>query len=264
MAWLLILQGRAPDVDIVRRTINVLLSEPPCPGQMTELRAWFRIYNAESGGHVYNFDVCPCCVRLVETLFPNLTGAFLGGSHFVAQRSCRLAADGARFARYVDLLEDISTRANDRRREPDMLPFARLAHRLASAKQCSRDNQFRGAPWHYIPYLPDFTVCEECYLDVVWPAAAAGSDVAAMFCASPQLVPHADAKLSCQLYSPRMRGVFEASCRRNDFPGLRSAALQRVGKERELQGKLERLKRADGVSVEREVGELVEEWKRYE
>ena len=266
MAWLLGFQGEARHEDMVRALVAVFTHEKPCPGKLESAGDWFRVYDTERGDHVPSFGTCASCTRCLEIIFPNLKGAFHldNSSTGSAKRKCDLAAESFRFARYVDLLEEISKHAESHQREPDMTRFVQLATRMASIRECGKDNQYRGLPWHFIPHLPDFTVCEECYLDVVWPAVTTGSEVAAQFNQSPQIPPSTSTNLSCQLYSARMRDIFQSSCRRNDFATLRTAVLIRIDKERELQGLAEQSLHLPESWRAQEISRLSNEWKKWE
>ena len=266
MAWLLILQGKAHHDDMIGALTTVFAHEKPCSGHIAADREWYRVYDTRREDHVPGFDMCASCVRSLEIIFPNLKGAFHLHPSISrdTKRKCKLSADSVHFPRYVDLLEEISKQANTNRREPDMTPFVQLATRIISAKECKKDNQYRGLSWHFVPHLPDFTVCEECYLGVVLPAAAAGSKVAAQFNQSPQIPPSTSANLSCQLYSRRMREAFQDSCRRNDFATLRATALNRISKERELQGLAEQTKHLPEERRAQQVLLLAKEWARWE
>jgi hypothetical protein len=56
-----------------------------------------------------------------------------------------------------------------------MRRFADHARKMASTRECSMDDMVLGQAWHIMPRLPQFTVCEECYDEVVWPLIDAGS-----------------------------------------------------------------------------------------
>ena len=266
MAWLLVLQGKARKT-LVEDIIVGIANVPSCPGRIPEVRNWKRLYDPEHNRYVPNFSVCPACAHSVETLFPNLRGRFEPAPNADPNRKrpCAFHIESPRFARYVDLLDEISNQAQIHRREPNMLRFIALARSFADIRPCTRDDQFRGLPWHFHPSLPEFSVCEACYLDVVWPAAARGSDVAKGFNETLQIPPfNGGTKVSCQLYSERMRNVFQRACEREDFHGLRREALMRVGKERELQARVEQAKKLPAEWRQDEMGMLIDEWRRWE
>jgi len=268
MAWLLVLQNRATHDDVVHRVIETKAREGNCPGKSGAVRIWHRIYDPETQRQVSGFDICPHCVRNIETIFPNLKGVFYPAqlSNPQQKRTCDLSHESRRFAQYVDMLEEISKQAEQYRRPPNMLRFVHLARKMAEVRECTRDDMIVGQPWHFIPQLPDFTVCEECYHAVVWPEVVAGSELASSFQRTLQLLPPTMGPASCQLYSPRMRNVFLDACRRSDFVGLRASVSQRVRVERDLQARLAVITRsgADGPEMAEEVARLVEQWKRWE
>ncbi|MCJ1333081.1 hypothetical protein MMC10_009775 [Thelotrema lepadinum] len=265
MAWLLVLQGKASK-SLVGEVIMGIAKETPCPGRTPSVRNWRRIYDPEVKKFIPNFDACPSCVRSVETLFPNLRACFEPVPHAdqSKKRVCHLTFESPRFARYIDLLDDISKQAHTYRREPNMLRFVNLARSFSDVTPCRRDDQFRGVSWHFIPHLPDFTVCDECYLDVVWPHVTRGSEIAKTFNPTMQMPHSMSAKLSCQLYSARMRELFERCCERNDLHGLRREALARVVKERELQARVEQARTLPPDWRASEMERLIGEWRQWE
>ena len=263
MAWLLILQNKTNRSNLVHEMMEIVAQEPKCPGKSGATRNWYRLHDPEKNRLVPIFDVCSYCTRSVETLFPNLHGTFhqIRPSEILNQpRTCALRSDSARFPKYVDMLDEISNQAYEYRRPPNMLRFVQLAKKVASIQECNRDDMLLDHVWHYMPHLPEFTVCEECYEDVVWPTAAAGSELADQFLGKLQLLPPGFARggVSCQLYSPRMRSVFRDACARGDFAMLKKEAVKRWQVERDLQARLK------GVRDRVEVAGLVDEWKRWE
>lgn len=266
MAWMLKLRKKAPSPNLASEIMDVVANEPACPGKIGAVRNWYRVYDPETNRLVSNFDICPFCTRSLEVIFPNLRGVFQP-AHFSnpnQKRVCDLRSDSHRFPRYVDLLEDISKQAAHYRRPPNMLRFVQLASTMANIDECSRDDMVLDRPWHFMPHLPEFTVCEECYHDVVWPVISSGSDLADGFNRTLQNLPPSPMGVSCQLYSPRMREVFDEACRRGSFSMLRSSVLRRVQVERELQSRLTQVTAIPEPLRAAELARLVAEWKRYE
>ena len=266
MAWLLVLKKQAPRPDVVYQIMETIANEPPCPGRTGGVRSWYRLYNPETNRHISNFNVCSYCVRSIETIFPNLHGVFqpTKTSNPSQVRACDLSAESHRFATYVDTLEQISQQAATYRRPPNMLRFVHLAQQMAAVRECTRDDLVLGQPWHFMPHLSEFTVCEECYNYVVWPEITAGSQLAGSFNRTLQVLPPSPMGTSCQLYSPRMREVFRSCCQENDWVGLRAGVLQRVRVERDLQGRLAQVRMYGGEGAAEEVRRLVADWKRWE
>ena len=266
MAWLLTLKQKRPDVNLLYELAEVAVRELPCPGKVGAAGPWFHLTDPVAGRTVSNFDVCPYCVRSLETIFPTLHGVF---QHMpsAAQHSriCDLRSDSKRFATYVDTLEEIANRAVHTHKHPDTRGFVDLARTMASIRECPGDDRIVGQPWHIIPQIPELTVCEECYDEVVWPLIETGSPLAAHFNRTMQLVAPPDVGVSCQLYPPRMRKLFEEACRRDDFVGLRNAALRRWRVERDVQARKARLGQLDGKEERaREAERVGIEWESWE
>lgn len=265
MAWL---SRRGLDVEMTYGLADVAVHEPPCPGETEAVRQWYRVVDAETGKQVSSFDACSYCVYNLEMIFPILRGVFQKSHtrHPMQQRPCDLRSGSTRFPMYIDHFEMIANHAKEFRRPPNPLRFIELARRLASIRECSRDNLVLDQRWHMMSQIPELTVCEECYDGVIRPAINTGSTLASQFSRNPHRVAPPDMGVSCQLYSLRTRSVFADACRRNDLAMLRDVAAQRHRVERQLQARHGDLRRAEMDEEERaeKVRELVEEWKTWE
>lgn len=265
VAWL---SRRDLDVDMIYRIADIAVHEPPCPGEREAVRQWYRVVDAETGKQVSSFDACSYCVFNLETVFPILRGVFQKSRtrHPMEERPCDLRSGSTRFPTYIDHFEMIANQAKDFRRPPNPSRFIELARKMASLRECSRDNLVLNQRWYTMPQIPELTVCEECYDGVVLPAINGGSTLASQFSRNPRSVGPADVGVSCQLYSLRTRSIFADACRRNDLARLRDVAVQRQRVERELQarsGDVQRAEMDEGARAER-LRELVDEWKRWE
>ncbi|KAJ9621908.1 hypothetical protein H2203_006788 [Taxawa tesnikishii (nom. ined.)] len=170
------------------------------------------------------------------------------------------------------------------RRMPDTSNFVSLVRHKSRIRECTRDDMLRGQRWHYIPsLLPAFTVCQDCFDEVVQPQLRADSDIAMRFNGEPQFV-SSEGRLgsSCQLYSARMRRVFKRAVEDNDLKYLARRAKERKEVEDKLQGRVadinymrRRLRRSDSYALSsREEAELdrlqdecegiAEEWSAWE
>ncbi len=233
---------------------------------------------------VRGFDVCLSCVRSVECLLPALRGMFVrtdvkngtekryvefSSSSFLSLyqsglnanrdiRICDMRFDSKRFIQYFDAMETASDNSLSFSEKPDIRPLAALAKRLAMFPECARDAELPNVRWHIIKELPEFTVCEECFDEVVWPEVRKRSALALMFKEGTVRL----ARSSCQLYSERMREVFKAAVERNDFVGLAKRVRERKAIEAGYRKEIGELKRMPGG--EREIGRCVEEWRRWE
>lgn len=267
MALLLTISTKRPDPKLICAMADIIVDELPCPGKARTAGSWYRVVSPEDGKQVSGFNVCPCCVRNVETIFPALRGVYQKSRsrHPDQERTCDLRADSKRFTAYIDLLESTANQAQEFKRRPNMLRFTDLAEKMAAIPECSRDDMLLDQPWHTIVHIPELTVCEDCYREVVRPAARQGYSVAAQFSRKPHRIGPRDVGISCQLYSTRMKSTFMEACRRDDLAGLKSVAMQRHQIETGLQRRIREVQAdvEDDKTFERVTG-LVEEWKRWE
>lgn len=105
-------------------------------------------------------------------------------------------------------------------------------------------------------------MCAECYDEVVVPELVAGKAIPAMFNKDTKRIP----KASCQLYSPRMRGIFRTAVDAGDYKLLAGKARERrtvEGAWRVNVGELRHREKAGG-EVGREIRRCEEEWRRWE
>lgn len=268
MAWLLAIQKKRLDPDLIYALAEIAEHEQPCPGKELVVGEWFRVVDGESRKQVSNFNVCPSCVENLETIFPVLRGVFQKSrsTRPDLKRSCDLRSDSKRFPGYIDLLESIANQANNFRIPPNMLQFIELAKEMVEIRECARDDMLLDQRWHVMIQIPELTVCEDCYLEIIRPAIKRGYFLASNFNRRAKFIAAPHIGVSCQLYSPRMRSAFEEACERNDVQWLRTLAVQRRRIEADLQTRkrdLDWLVLDEGERKEK-VEELVEEWKKWE
>ena len=269
IAWLLMVKEKRQNVSLLHALSNIIANELPCPGKTCAPRNWYYLYNADTGREVPNFDVCPYCVHSLETIFPAVRGIFFPAqiSNPNVKRTCDLRSDSNRFAGYIDLIELIVEQQAKYKIPTNMYPFVQMARKLALVRECPRDDMMQNWPWQFHPHLPDFTICRECFEEVVRPLDNAGSALAGQInkrMESLPPVPDGNGR-SCHLYSERMRDVFREACRRDDFHLLRTSAMQRFMAERDLKGRLRYLRTLGaGEGVREEIKRVEEEWKRWE
>jgi hypothetical protein len=159
-----------------------------------------------------------------------------------------------RFLKLFDLLENTSDKAVARKGPIDHQELA--DHIQEIPLDCARDEPVRKQEWHVMEAIPEFTVCKECFEEVVRPILEGDrpSRVARNFYRKPQPRPEA----ACQLYSDRMRDIFRRACQRDDVHLLEDMVRERLDIEASIQAKL-----AERPS-EAEVRELRREWERWE
>lgn len=267
LAWAQIIKQRRNSLEIIGQILHNYETTKACPGKGTDVRAWFRLPDPTTGSSVPNFDACSECVRSIEIVFPQLRGIFKRSGALVQERTCDLNTESRRFHTFMKLLDAAALQYDvERLREPNIQAFANFARKAARLRECPRDDMIMGQVWHFIPSLPEFTVCEECYHEVVWPVI--NQPVASSFNRTLQLVPGTTRHtgISCQLYSERMRKKFLEAVKYADFEFLRQVVLRRHGVERLLQEKhkLWMNDMAMGRDRTAELRANIEEWKKWE
>jgi len=276
LAWILTLQQRKPDLVLMRDLADIEQSSDPCPGDAEALRSWYGLRDPD-GLFVRDFHICYSDVRKIERLLPTLNGLFvrLPNRASYEKRRCALRTGGNRFSLYLDKILDMHDKAVATRKLPDPMSFIDLVERKLRIRECERDNMLLGALWHFNPSMPDFTVCEDCYEEIVEPEAKKKSEVALRFNRTVQPAYGEGIGTSCQLYSRRMRRVFRTAVRENDIKYLgrkakerRDAELRLQERYREVLKKARRLEERGGGGsedderrLERDLEKISREWK---
>ncbi|KAF1938901.1 hypothetical protein EJ02DRAFT_514227 [Clathrospora elynae] len=240
LAWLLTIKQRLQSLDLIYALAEIAEIDRPCPGDLelsTDRASWYGIPDQRDGLHVANFAICSYDKRMIEAMFPSMRGYFtkLPTSYQVGvpdRYICSLRTTSRRFPMYLDLIVELDAEARSLGQRSDINRSILLAHKNAFMGECARDKTSIRKPWHFIPSLPEFTVCEECYDELVWPATQSKSippTIPRLFNKSIQLVPGEDPDVgsSCCLYSPRMRRIWEVSVKEEDFAYLKRKAVER-------------------------------------
>ncbi|KJZ74235.1 hypothetical protein HIM_06466 [Hirsutella minnesotensis 3608] len=268
IAWLLTLKHGRSDLRLFYQVVNVTASSrgTGCPGNRKATRNWLTVVNPDTRRSVSEFAVCYECAMTIEALLPNLSGLFvpLGSRSQPMRHICALhfAPKRKHFVHIFDALETTSDRAYLANQPPDIADLADELQQLSVGQECREDSPVRDGNWHVMQSLPEFTVCSTCFGEVIQPRLKDGDEIAQSFSAKPQRL----AIATCQLYSPRMREIFQKACRRRDHDYLETKVLER----REIEAnifdkllKLDREKRNDEWT-EKQVERLVDEWRRWE
>ena len=233
LAWLVTQQQQRGDLRLLYDVATIGMRDS-CTGDHSEEGVWYALQD-QSGQKIQRFDVCPADVKRVDTLMPQLHDKFVkayGGNTKV--RKCDLRTRSHRFAKYLEILYAIVKKADNERRAPDVQVFVEYAKQRAQIRECRQDELFEDKAWHFIPGLPEFTVCEECYTDVVWPQIDKECILAGRFQQTPRKLygnPSREYGRSCQLYSKPMRDIFNQACNTEDFEKLRWCATERRAAE---------------------------------
>ena len=266
IAWLLTLKNRRRDMKLFYGLAHIANTTDPCLGKHEAVRRWHSIVDPKVRTPIQNFDVCYSCVKSIETLLPSIRGIFVRTESHGLQgpaRVCDLRFDSKRFIQYFDALETTADKADDDDADPDTRNLASLVRRLSLIDECRRDTELVDARWHTITQLPEFTVCEECFDEVVWPELQEGKAIPAMFAKKQQILP----KTSCQLYSERMREVFRKAIDGNDYKLLVSKVRERKTVELAYRANLESMKKQLKVNPQaagKEIERIIAQWKKWE
>jgi len=261
IAWLLTRKEHRRDLTLMSSLANIADTIPPCMGKYEAVRKWYSIIDPDTGYPIRNFDVCLACVKSIETLLPSLKGVFVRTDNKYPPdlpRVCDMRFDSKRFIHYFDALETAADTASNSRYPPDTTDLASLVKRFASLPECSRDKTLSNAHWYIITQLPDFTVCPECFDEVVLPGLEKKKAIPAMFNKAMQRKEAA----SCQLYSERMRGIFEKAVDGNDYKFLAAKARERRAKEGQRKKDVAEWKGVKGG--EKEIKRIEGEWAKWE
>jgi hypothetical protein len=266
IAWLLTLKEKRRDLKLFYGLADIARNVQPCLGKHEAVRQWHSIVDPKSRAPVHGFDVCYSCVKSVETLLPALRGYFVrvdshNHSSTPSPRVCSLRFDSKRFIQYFDALETTADRADYDDVDPDMRAIASLARRMAAMPECQHDKELLDRKWHIITQLPEFTICEECFDEVVWPELEERKAIPLMFNKTLQRIP----KASCQLYSAKMRGIFRLAVDSDDYKLLAAKARERKTVELAYKANLAELRKSrGGPIIENEMMRIGEEWSKWE
>ncbi|KAF4967175.1 hypothetical protein FSARC_5247 [Fusarium sarcochroum] len=269
IAWLLTLKNNLPNLQLFHDIANAIAATQsiPCPGDRTTTRSWLTLWNPYTRQLVYDFTICPQCAKIIQALFPNLTGIFipLDPRSEPTRGLCamRFKPKRKRFVMYFDAMETTSDQARLEQEEPDLNTLAKEVEKMAAVSECQEDKPISNGYWHTMQYLRQFSVCGECFDEVVRPLIKDDNVIARNFYMKPQKLPLA----TCQLYSARMREIFKKACRWNDPKYLEAKVLERMDIEamiHEKLAKLDRSKHEDEEWVEEQVDKYIQEWKRWE
>ena len=268
IAWLMTWHRQIPDLRLFYQ-IATLLTSPKiqsCPGNKRCTRTWYTIKDPYTRRPIPDFSVCCECAKTVEILLPNLGGVFTTLDHRAepSRDTCELhfTPERKRFVLYFDILERTSDVGLINNQKPNIEDMARQLDKLSSASECREDSPIPEAYWHMMQFLPEFTVCGDCFDDVVRPRLEDRNIIALNFLKTQKKLPLA----ACQLYSRRMREIFSKTCRKNDPAYLEEKVRERLEIEAGIQARLAKLDRGgqDDDWAEEQVSKLIQEWKRWE
>lgn len=265
MACIASIQSRRPDVNGLVDLARVSEDRTPCPQTSPADRDWYLLFDPEAEDALADFRICSHCVHSIRSLFPVLKHVFYRPDlHYKAgtPRLCSLRSDPTRFATYVDQCEKAAKDADRSGKKPDLSDFIWEHKRMTVIGECTRDQMLHGRDWHLHAQLPELTVCEECYYKTVRPAIKTRCNIAKPFT---RVSAHLNDEVSCQLYSARMRQIFDTACEEDDLEYLKRAVLKRRECQTDMlaaQRKVQSWPR--DKAAQRELDKLTETWRKLE
>ncbi|OQE31847.1 hypothetical protein PENSTE_c001G08562 [Penicillium steckii] len=269
LAWTQMIKKKHDSLEVLYQMTRPPPGTRRCPGRIITNQTWHRVVDPDTGLYLPRFQVCGSCTRKVRILMPAHRDTFTHCPE-PKERVCDFVPNSPRFVQFIDLLDTSATRAEkDPSRRPDIREFLSYARRKVVLRDCRRDRPVMST-WHYIPSLPELSVCEDCYDEVVWPLAKSNHAIARMFSTSMRLLPgdgpNRCREASCQLYSSRMRNLFRDATSKDDFQALKNISLRRFEAEQRFKDRREELIIAEkkGYDCDVEMKKAVDEWRRFE
>ncbi|ETI20734.1 hypothetical protein G647_07076 [Cladophialophora carrionii CBS 160.54] len=243
----------------------------PCSGTKSDLRRWYHLTDPRTKRAVDNFDICSACVRNIDLIFPKLQFCVFDRPQDKkeVEKICNLNTHSRHFLPILNELERLSERSKDSIRHRDFQDFVDYIRRISRNRQCVKDTLLATQSWHFHPEIPELTICEECYEEVVWPLR--DRPIARDVSKTLKLVPPLRKSsllpgTSCQLYSERMRRAFHDAVSRNNLESLKQVAQYRYHMEHRLQEmhKLYEMDQQAGIDRRHEIEKNISIWKSIE
>ncbi|KAJ9662852.1 hypothetical protein H2198_001080 [Neophaeococcomyces mojaviensis] len=236
------LKQNRPDLTLLRTVETLPEGVWQCKGARADVRTWWKLLDPVFDRPVPDFYACSACVKKVNMVFPDLPNQF-ERADLSQEKSCNLHTGSKHFKILIDRLDEVAEKCRDRgkRSARYMQPFVDHVRKITRYPECARDSFLINRPWHYMNDLPEFTICEACYEEVVLdqrerPIARDISKVT-------KLVPYSALRstgipisaptngthaISCQLYSNRMRRLFtDAMLGRIGYETFKAKAKER-------------------------------------
>lgn len=164
--------------------------------QVEAKRRWFTLRHPGTDALMEDFTVCDHCLHSIKVIMPEIASA--GTFVEAAKEPCPGACDISRTRRaqgYVNLLLETGVEAQYTGKV-DTGKLIKYIEKYGSFEECSTDSTTNGK--HYIMQeVPDFTMCEECFENIIKPDKEKEAQLAMNF-GEPQV-----GNFSCQIYSSR-------------------------------------------------------------
>ena len=267
IAFLLTMKRGYGDLRLLKNVAAASARYAPCAGARNDTRMWYSIVDPHARRPVPSFRACHGCARTVECLFPSLAGTFVpaDSSAEPSRGVCSLhyLTGRRRFDDYVDIFESTFDRALARQSPPDLQLLADKIREKSLDDECMRNLPVANQKWHVMAEIPHFTVCPECFDNIVWPMIEGQPNaVARNFLTQKQRKPVG----SCHLYSERMRDIFAVACRQNDIEFLVDKVNKRTRVLQDIMARNEVLSKKDPADprIKEEIADMYRELKLWE
>jgi len=244
LAWRHLWQEQQSDVSLLAKVAGVDVPEGPCPTDATEsertpaVRKWFCVRHPVSGHMLEDFTVCSDCVLHLETMLPTFHGVFVPLAPTDCQATCDLRGNGSRTISYFTHIFDIHAAARKTGRR-DITPLANYIELVASVPECRKRDPTATKPYYVINTVFDFAICTACYQETVYVNLHKRNYP----CIAEVTEGKSEGNYICDLYSPRMRQLWDEANERGDLAQFRRAAEERRRKFQEAVEKIAPLKR---------------------
>ena len=219
LAWLVTVKDVRKNMDLLISIAEIEKTVVPCPGKTEAVRNWYRVVDPESRKQISDFEICPCCAKRLETLFPQIKVIIQPAQSRYPDRKklCSLRLEGSRWPQYIDLLDNAMKDAKKYRRDPNLLKFVQLARKVALIPECPGDEPRKGYSWHVMRGLldSDFVVCDACWEDEIYPLVREDNVVATSITWDPEQMPPSHEAI-CQFDFKIVRKAFKEACQRAD------------------------------------------------
>lgn len=271
IAFMQSLRQNKPDLSLLRAMTSLPKDIRPCAGAKEDVRKWFLLKDPQIEEPVPDFYACTACVRAVDHVFPNICTVFERPKNRLNQeRSCGLHVASKHFHSIIDHLDQAQSRCKGRSwRNSDVEALVRHVRRVTRYQPCPRSEMQVSRAWHFMPDLPEFTVCGECYDEVVRPVS--DRSLAREISKTLKTVPlrrgsTGNTGISCQLYSDRMRKIFRDAISYRDFSMLEEAVKTRVSAQQRLieMNKLYEQDVRCGIDRRQELSRNQDIWRTFE
>jgi len=161
-------------------------------------------------------------------------------------------------------METTSDRAVRRRVAPNIQELADRVRDIALVPECRRHQHVRDGRWHVMKDFPEFTVCQECFDEVVDPLLEERDSriITREFSKTKSL-----RLAACNLYSERMREIFRKAYLREDIDYLEDKVIERRDELEELSKRFSELMQQpdrNDPRWPREYESLHKRWKEIE